>query len=70
MEGLFSDLSNLALTYMMKFENRNNDYVSPVAEVVDLLVEGTLLTGSQDVGLGFDFEDGEMVEGDEIIIGG
>lgn len=70
LEGLFSDLSNLALTYMMKFENRNNDYVSPVAEVVDLLSEGVLLSGSKDVGLGFDFEDGEMVEGDEIIIGG
>lgn len=51
-------------------KNKNDVYVSPVAETIDLLVEGPLLSGSQDVGLGFDFEDGGMVEGDEVIIGG
>lgn len=55
---------------MAHMKKKNDEYVSPVAETLDLLVEGTLLTGSQDVGLGFDFEDGDMVEGDEIIIGG
>ena len=47
-----------------------NNYVTPFAEVIELHYEGTVLTGSQDVGLGFDFEDDEMVEGDEIIIVG
>ena len=51
-------------------KKKNDGYVSPVAETIDLLVEGPLLSGSQDVGLGFDFEDGGMVEGDEVIIGG
>ena len=35
----------------MKAKNKN-DYQSPVAEVVDLLCEGTILTGSQVVGGG------------------
>ena len=47
-----------------------NNYVSPMAEVLNIQYEGALLSGSQDVGLGFDFEDGGMVDGDEIIIGG
>ena len=47
-----------------------NSYVSPMVEVVKIHHEGTVLSGSLDVGLGFDFEDGEMTEGDEIIIGG
>jgi hypothetical protein len=45
----------------MKAKNKN-DYQSPVAEVVDLLCEGTILTGSQVVGGGSDsggFEDEE-----------
>ena len=47
-----------------------NNYVSPLVEVFDIQCEGALLSGSQDVSFGFDFEDGDMVEGDEIIIGG
>ena len=62
--------NTLDFTPMAHMKKNNDEYVSPVAETLDLFVEGTLLTGSQDVGLGFDFEDGDMVEGDEIIIGG
>ena len=54
---------------MMDLSERIYGYVSPKAEAIDLLVEGTLLTGSQGVDLGFDFEDEDMVEGDEVIIG-
>lgn len=45
----------------MKAKNKI-DYQSPMAEVVDLLYEGTILTGSQVVGGGSDsggFEDEE-----------
>lgn len=36
----------------MKTVEVNRDYESPVAEVVELLYEGTVLTGSQVVGGG------------------
>lgn len=55
----------------MAYMKKNNDeYVSPVAETVDLFAEGALLAGSKSVGFCSDFEDGDMVEGDEIIIEG
>ena len=47
-----------------------NNYDSPVSEVIEIFCEGAVLTGSQDIDLGFTFEDDELLEGDEIIIGG
>ncbi len=54
----------------MKYKTAEDNYVSPVSEVVGIIYEGAMLTDSVDAGLGFTFDDEEMTEGDTIIIGG
>lgn len=55
---------------MKDFKTSDNDYVSPVSEVIGLIYEGAVLTAS-DVDLGFEFEDGgDMPPGEDYEIGG